>query len=129
MSNAYALKPGIYYIGDPGLIIKKTPEGTKLIEAIWETFYKDMNQFLHLFIDDIDIYVTRTAEGDGMYGDVGTDTGVICILDVSKIQADTRFKDYQQLKGCHILETQDIVTVKMTHFNLYFSNGYQILTT
>ncbi len=128
MPNAYALNSGTYFVGDLGLITKKTSEATLWIEKIWALFYKDMNQFYHLTVDGISLYLCRTAEGDGYFNDIGTDTGTISIIEVTQLKGDDRFKDYQNLKGYHLLETQEMMIVKMENFNLYFENGYKIIT-
>jgi hypothetical protein len=128
MSSSYLLTKGTYFIGDPAIMIKKTDEGDKFITTLWDLFYKDMNKFQKLTIDNVTIIITRTAEGDGLYGDVGTDTGTICILRLEDIQNDVRFNANTTLHGCHYLNvvSEEAVTVK--DFNIYFDSGYQVIT-
>lgn len=128
MSNSYLLTAGNYFIGDPAMIIKKTIEGDQFITTLWDTFYKDMNSFQNLTIDSVTLLITRTAEGDGIFGDVGTDTGTICIMKLEDIKNDPRFNANQVLHGCHYLEVinQDRVTV--TNFNIKFDSGYEVIT-
>ena len=85
MVRSYQLKKGRYFVGDPGYLIKKTPAGDKFIEKLWDSFYSDMNSFHKLVIDHITIYVTRTAEGDGFFDGIATDTGAIAIIDINQV--------------------------------------------
>ncbi|MDO9629419.1 MAG: hypothetical protein Q7I99_05900 [Acholeplasmataceae bacterium] len=128
MSSQYLLSPGSYFIGDPAILIKKTPEGDRFISTLWDLFYRDMNLFQKLTIDNITVYITRTAEGDGMFNDIGTDTGTISIIKLNDIKNDSRFRANDILKGCHYLEITSEEKVTVTDFNMYFDNGYQVIT-
>jgi len=128
MSNSYLLQKGSYFIGDPAMIIKKTEAGDQFITTLWDLFYKNMNQFQKLTINNITIIITRTAEGDGLFGDVGTDTGTICILRLEDIQNDVRFNANKTLHGCHYLKVLSEENVTVEKFNIYFDSGYQVIT-
>ena len=128
MSNSYILSKGTYFIGDPAMIIKKTIEGDQFIKILWDLFYKDMNSFQNITIDSVSLFITRTSEGDGLFKDVGTDTGTICIIKLEDIKNDSRFNANAILNGCHYLEvlTEDRVTV--SNFNIKFDSGYEVIT-
>ncbi|MCR3906248.1 MAG: hypothetical protein NUK62_04375 [Tenericutes bacterium] len=128
MSKLYILPKGLYYIGDPGLIIKKNKDGDLLSNKLYEIFYKDMNNFQKINLDGLDFYITRTASGDGMFNDIGTDTGLIIILETNQLKNDERFIDRTLAKGCHYLEVLDQEKVTVTDFNIVFDSGYQVLT-
>jgi hypothetical protein len=128
MSNSYILTAGTYFIGDPAMIIKKTVEGDQFITTLWDLFYKDMNQFQKITIDRVTLLITRTAEGDGLFGDVGTDTGTICIMKLEDIKNDNRFNSNAILRGCHYLNVVKEEQVTVTHFNITFDSGYQVIT-
>jgi hypothetical protein len=128
MTKEHILPKGIYFIGDPAMIFKKTKAGDDLIKALWKEFYKDMNSFQRLEMDHVVIYLTRTAEGDGFYGTVGTDTGTIGIIELNQIKDDERFKAEERLRGCYYLEVADSEKVWVDAFNIYFERGYQIIT-
>lgn len=124
----YHLKEGNYFVGDPGYLIKKTPEGEKFIEELWDSFYTDMDCFHKLSIDNIIIYVTRTAEGDGAFGDVATDTGVIGIIDINQVLKDDRFHVRPDGRGCHYVLVDDDDEVEVDNFNIKFKSGYEVIT-
>jgi hypothetical protein len=128
MSKSYELKKGIYYIGDPGLIIKKSIEGTKLSEKLYEIFYQNMNLFQEVKIDQHQFYLTRTYEGDGYYDGVGTDTGLIVIVLIEPLKNDERFSIRLTQSGVKFLDVKekDIVTVE--NFNIYFQSGLKVIT-
>ncbi len=128
MSKSYVLSAGTYFIGDPAMLIKKTLDGDQFIKTLWDLFYKDMNQFHQFNIDGVTMLMTRTAEGDGLFGDVGTDTGTICILKLEDIKDDIRFNTSQVLNGCHYLSITQEDRVTVTHFNIQFDSGYQVIT-
>ena len=128
MTKEHILLKGKYFIGDPAMIFRKTVDGDKLIQKLWEEFYKDMNSFQHLILDGVEIYITRTAEGDGFYQTVGTDTGTIAIIELGQLVNDQRFKADERLNGCHYLDVTDTEKVSVDMFNIYFSSGYLIIT-
>jgi hypothetical protein len=128
MSKSYLLPKGLYYIGDPGLIINKDKTGDILSNQLYDIFYKDMNAFQKLTIDGIDFYITRTKSGDGMFNDIGTDTGLICIVEVSQLENDSRFIDRTNSKGCHYIDIKEQEKVTVDDFNIYFESGYQVIT-
>ena len=128
MKKEHILPKGTYFIGDPAMIFKKTKAGDDLIQALWKEFYKDMNSFQRLVMDNVVIYLTRTAEGDGFYGTVGTDTGTIGIIELNQIKHDERFKSEERLRGCYYIEVVDTEKVWVEAFNIYFQSGYSIIT-
>ncbi|MBU1142242.1 MAG: hypothetical protein KKH92_01200 [Firmicutes bacterium] len=128
MSNSYKLSAGTYFIGDPAMMIKKTKEGDQFITTLWDLFYKDMNQFQKLVIDGVTLFITRTAEGDGLFGDVGTDTGTICIMRLEDITKDDRFNANAILRGCHYINVDQEDQVTVANFNIRFDSGYQVIT-
>jgi len=126
--TSYKLKAGTYLVGDPALIFKKDEAGTKLTQELWNIFYQDANQFQHLTLDGITIYITRTAEGDGYYQGVGTDTGTIMIIDVEEHMHDQRLNLTLHRRGMLTLELPEDGFVEVDHFNICFSNGQKIRT-
>lgn len=124
----YTLKPGTYLVGDPAMIIKKTGEAIKISQALWDVFYQDPQSFQQLTVDGITFLITRTAEGDGIYNGVGTDTGTIMIIDTIKHQFDERLNLTLDRRGMLTLRLLEEVTVYTDRFNLYFSNGINIIT-
>jgi hypothetical protein len=128
MTKEHILPKGTYFIGDPAMIFKKTKAGDDLIQALWKEFYKDMNSFQRLVMDNVVIYLTRTAEGDGFYGTVGTDTGTIGMIELNQIKHDERFKSEERLRGCYYIEVTDTEKVWVDAFNIYFQSGYSIIT-
>lgn len=128
MVKSYHLKKGRYYVGDPGYLIKKTPEGDKFIKQLWDSFYTDMNNFHKLVIDHITIYVTRTAEGDGFFDGVATDTGALAIMDINQVLEDDRFYIRSDGRGCHYVEVEDEDEVTVENFNIKFKSGFKVIT-
>lgn len=126
--TTYMLKKGTYLVGDPAIIFKKNEEGTLLIRKLWEIFYKDMQAFQHLTLDGVELYITRTAEGDGYYQSVGTDSGTIMIICADDYEQDDRLNVTKDRRGMLTLNIADGETVSMERFNLYFSNGVTIIT-
>jgi hypothetical protein len=126
--TTYSLKPGTYLVGDPAMIIKKTGDGMVLSEHLWEVFYQNPQTFQRLSLDGVSFLITRTAEGDGIYQGVGTDTGTIMIIDVDQHQHDERLHLGLDRRGMMTLRLHEEMTVSMDRFNLYFSNGITIIT-
>lgn len=126
--TSYKLKAGTYLVGDPALIFKKDEAGTKLTQELWNIFYQDANQFQYLTLDSITFYITRTAEGDGYYQGVGTDTGTIMIIHVEEHIHDQRLNLILHRRGMLTLELPEDGFVEVDHFNIYFSNGQNIRT-
>ncbi|MGI6711061.1 MAG: hypothetical protein ACOX4W_06465 [Bacilli bacterium] len=128
MVRSYQLKKGRYFVGDPGYLIKKTPAGDKFIEKLWDSFYSDMNSFHKLVIDHITIYVTRTAEGDGFFDGIATDTGAIAIIDINQVLNDDRFQIRPDGIGCHYVDVLDEDEVTVDNFNISFKSGFKVIT-
>lgn len=128
MSVHYELKKGTYFIGDPAIFIRKNDEGEKFVQKLWDLFYQDMNKFQHLIIDQVEFFITRTAEGDGYFDGIGTDTGTIMIIRVDELSQDSRFSNRFPAKGCKLLEVKDYDGVTVESFNLYFDCGLIIKT-
>lgn len=126
--TTYTLKSGTYLVGDPALIFKKNESGTKVTRKLWDTFYQDMNAFQHLDIEGIDLFITRTAEGDGFYQGVGTDTGTIMIIRIDAYLEDERLNVITHRSGMLTLAIHEGETITVDRFNIYFSNGVQIIT-
>jgi len=126
--TSYKLKAGTYLVGDPAVIFKKDERGTQLITTLWEIFYLNSNQFQHLNLDGINFYITRTAEGDGYYQGVGTDTGVIMIIHVEDHEHDDRLNLTLDRRGMLTLTLPDQSVVEVDHFNIQFSSGHRIRT-
>lgn len=126
--TSYHLKQGTYLVGDPALIVKKDEEGTHLIQHIWALFYQDSNAFQHLNLEGVSFYLTRTAEGDGYYQGVGTDTGTIMIIHVEDHMHDQRLNLTRHRRGMLTLELPENSWVSVNHFNLRFSSGHYIRT-
>jgi hypothetical protein len=128
MFKSYELNKGSYYIGDPGLIIKKSIEGTKFSEKLYEIFYQNMNLFQEITIDQHTFYLTRTYEGDGYYDGVGTDTGLITIVEITSLKNDDRFNIRLTQSGVKFLEVKTKDVVEVRNFNIYFESGLKIIT-
>jgi hypothetical protein len=73
--------------------------------------------------------MTRTLGGDGRFGDIGTDTGTIIIVDTQQLTKDFRFQVNFEQEFVHFLEVKDQEKVTCKQFSLYFESGYQIITT
>jgi hypothetical protein len=126
--TTYTLKKCTYLCGDPAMIIKKTEDGDRVIRQLWDTFYLDMQAFQHLMIQGVDLYITRTAEGDGVYQGVGTDTGTLMLICVDDHLNDERLNLTLHRPGMKTLELEDQSTVTVNRFNISFSNGITIIT-
>lgn len=126
--DEYRLKPGIYVICDPGFFIKKNNKGNRLIQKIIKRFYKDANHFHHMKIDGIEMYVFRSEGGDGIFDGVGTDTGLIAIVETNQLKDDERFRqDYSTGKIIRF-KAESFVTARVDHFDLILSNGISVHT-
>lgn len=128
MSMRYNLKEGDYIICDPAIIVKKTKDGDLWVKKLWDLFYKDMNHFHEFFLDGVHLYITRTAEGDGFFGEVGTDTGTLAIFDIKTIESDDRFHNAYDRNGAKLFHASHDFFVEVNNFNINLSNGYQVLT-
>jgi len=129
MSKTFPLKPGLYAIGDPAMLIKKNAAGNVFITTLWNTFYKKPNEFQEMIINGISLYMTRTLGGDGIFSGIGTDTGTIMIICIDDIQNDERFKfNLQQTFVKYMLVKED-EWVTVENFHIYFKNGFSIHTT
>jgi hypothetical protein len=128
MRVSYELKKGSYFIGDPAIFIRKNPEGDRFVQKLWDLFYLDMNQFQHFILDGVELYITRTAEGDGYFDGIGTDTGTIMIIRIDDLKNDTRFHSEFPTRGCKMLEVKDRDLVSVESFNIHFESGLYIQT-
>ena len=124
----HLLTKGTYYIGDPAYLIKKNQEGDQFITKLWDLFYKDMNKFHELIIDEIKFYAFRTEGGDGIFDGIGTDTGVIMIIDMSKIKDHIGFKQDIKEHGCKIITLNEDVVASVKNFNLEIKGYINIET-
>jgi hypothetical protein len=128
VSKSYLLPRGTYVIGDPAILIKKTPEGDALITRLWDIFYEDHNQFHEIKIDNITLYLTRTKGGDGRFNGIGTDTGTIMIINQLYIEEDTRFRDDLNIQFIKVMTFEHDEKVTVDHFDIYFESGFTIIT-
>lgn len=124
----HLLNKGTYYVGDPAYLIKKNDEGDAFITKLWDLFYTDMNKFHALTINDIHFYAFRTEGGDGIFDGIGTDTGVIMIMEMSQIKDHIAFKQDIQEHGCKIITLHEDVIASVTNFNLEIK-GYISIET
>jgi hypothetical protein len=129
MSIKYNLKIGDYILCDPAIIVKKSKDGDIWIKKLWELFYKDMNHFHDIYLDSIHLYITRTAEGDGFFKEVGTDTGTLAIFEIETILNDDRFHDPYDRKGAKVFHAEEGFYVEVKGFNIYLSDGYEVITS
>jgi hypothetical protein len=128
MKVSYELEKGNYFIGDPAIFIRKNQAGDQFVQKLWDLFYLDMNHFQHLEIDHVSFYITRTAEGDGYFDGIGTDTGTIMIIRIDDLKSDERFHSEFPSRGCKILEVKDRDRVSVESFNIHFESGLSIQT-
>ena len=124
----YTLSKGTYYIGDPAFIIRKTKKGDQLIKKLWEIFYKDMNKFHQILLDGVLLYLMRTEGGDGIFDGVGTDTGVIMVLEMSQLKDEEIFKQNIEPRGCKIITIDEDKTIEAINFNLEIQGVLRIET-
>lgn len=124
----HILPKGTYFIGDPASLIKKNEPGDKFINTIWDLFYKDMNQFHFMNIDDIKFYVFRTEGGDGFFDGIGTDTGVIMIIDINQIKDHIVFKQDIPEKGCKVITLDNDTEAEVIDFDLDIKGHLQVKT-
>ena len=126
--SSYTLKKGTYLVSDPAMIIKKTMDARSLYETLWEVFYQNPKEFQQLIIENVQFLITGTAEGDGIYNGVGTDSGTIMIISVDDHIHDERLNLDLDRRGMLTLRLDEEMTVEMKRYNLYFSNSIQIIT-
>jgi len=124
----YTLSKGTYYIGDPAFIIRKTKKGDQFIKKLWEIFYKDMNKFHQILLDGVLLYLMRTEGGDGIFDGVGTDTGVIMVLEMSQLKDEEIFKQNIEPRGCKIITIDEDKTIEAINFNLEIQGVLRIET-
>ncbi len=126
--DEYRLTKGHYIICDPGYVIMKNKEGDHLIQKLIKQFYKNMNKFHRFKFQGVVIYVFRSEGGDGIFDGVGTDSGLIAIIETDQLKGDIRFKqDYS--KGKIIaFEVNEPIIAQVEHFDLKLSNGIRIHT-
>ena len=124
----YTLPKGTYYIGDPAYIIRKTKKGDLFINRLWDLFYKDMNKFHQLKLDGVLLYLMRTEGGDGIFDGVGTDTGVLMIIEMSQLNDEEIFKQNIEPRGCKIVTIDEEKTIEVVDFNLEIKGILKIET-
>ncbi len=124
----HLLNKGTYYVGDPAYLIKKNKEGDAFITKLWDLFYRDMNKFHELVIDDIHFYVFRTEGGDGIFDGIGTDTGVIMIIEMSQFKDHTGFKQDILEHGCKVITLNEDVKAEVDDFNLEIKGYLKVET-
>jgi hypothetical protein len=124
----HILSKGTYYVGDPAYLIKKNNEGDTFINKIWDLFYQDMNMFHLMHIDDIKFYVFRTEGGDGFFDGVGTDTGVIMIIDLAQTKDHIAFKQDIEERGCKIITLNEDTEAEVISHNLDIKGYLQVKT-
>ncbi|MCD4826845.1 MAG: hypothetical protein K8Q99_03610 [Acholeplasmataceae bacterium] len=124
----HILTKGFYYVGDPAYIIMKNKEGNDFIETLWKLFYKDMNKFHELVINDVKFYAFRTEGGDGFFDGIGTDTGVIIILDLNQVKGNPVFKSEFRENGCKIIHITEDTIAEVLDFNLEIKGYLKVET-
>lgn len=124
----YKLKKGAFIVGDPGVLIRKNEDGNKLTDQLFSLYQVDRNHFHELELSGIKVWMMRTAEGDGYYQTVGTDSGTIMVICYDDYHEDKRLNLNLHHPGTLTIELEENDTVSMERFNLYFSNGVKIIT-
>lgn len=86
MNKEIKLKAGLYYVGDPQYIFKKSWD----IVSTTEGFYYD-DEVTKLF--GVDCFTAGTFDGDGTYEDndgrsYGIDSGMLCVVPVELLSID-----------------------------------------
>ncbi|MDD2259816.1 MAG: hypothetical protein PHU13_01540 [Acholeplasmataceae bacterium] len=122
----YTLRPGTYYIGDPGRLFKKNQKATPILESIYDEFYKEPDKFQKIQVGMLTFYLTSTL-GDGIYNGVGTDTGLIVITNIDDLTDTDTFNTNLPEVGCKYIQVLEGLDVMVHNYNIYFSNGYEII--
>lgn len=126
--KSYTLKSGKYFIGDISRLIHTNKKGTQFIESIWDELYDSNEMFLKISRKNNIFYLMRTNEGDGIYNGIGTDTGVIGVVDISGLKDSSIFTIPTNEAGYLIMDVIDSIEVLYKNGGLYFSNGFVIET-
>lgn len=126
--KSYTLKSGKYFIGDISRLIHTNKKGTQLIESIWDELYDSNEMFLKISRKNNIFYLMRTNEGDGIYNGIGTDTGVIGVVDINGLKDSSIFTIPTNEAGYLIMDVIDSIEVLYKNGGLYFSNGFVIET-
>jgi len=127
MKTEYILKKGSYYVGDPASIVLKNDEGESFLQQLWDIFYKSPNEFQNLKIKGIKFLVTRTAGGDGVFNGIGTDTGVIIILNMKYLRHKKVLRQNIVARNIKILDYDHNTNVAVENFNIYFED-FKVMT-
>lgn len=128
MSNQYVLNPGKYFLGDPSIVIQKKGVAIKFINQLWDKVFEDDIRFKKIIVDDIAIYLMKSIAGDGMFEGIGTDSGVICIIDFNHMQDELLFRIPTIEKGFKWLIFDTEVSVFEENGILKFQTGLEINT-
>ncbi len=126
--DEHQLKKGHYVISDPAYMILKNQEGDQLFQHLINLFYKDANTFHHFIIDQLDIYMFRTLGGDGIFNGVGTDSGLIMIIETNQLKGDLRFRQEYSRGKIIQFDSERPVIACVEQFDLTLSNGIFIHT-
>lgn len=129
MCKSYFVKKGQYFIGDPAIVVRKNNEGDAFIQKLWDEFYKNPHEFREIELDGIFFYMTRTEGGDGRYSGIGTDTGTFWIIEISQLKDDLRFHIDLNPSFAKIMDLNEGEEIKVCHFNIYFENGFEVITS
>ncbi|MFA6801438.1 MAG: hypothetical protein WCR19_04965 [Acholeplasmataceae bacterium] len=125
--TTYKLNKGTYFIGDPAVVVIKNDDGEAFLQLLWETFYENPNEFQYLNIKGSKFYVTRTEGGDGIFNDIGTDTGIIMIVNIKELKNHKIFKKELPTLRTKIITYDHDSFVCVNDFNIYFE-GFEIIT-
>lgn len=126
--KSYILTSGKYFIGDISRLININKKGTKFIESIWDELYDSNEMFLKISRKNMTFYLMKTREGDGIYNGIGTDTGVIGVVDTNKLKDTSIFNIPTNEAGYMIIEVIESIELLYNDGGLYFSNGFVVET-
>jgi hypothetical protein len=128
MDKFYLLSIGKYFIGDPSLVIQKKGVAIKFINRLWDLVYVDKQTFKKIEIEGIKIYILKIKSGDGVYDGIGTDSGVISIIDIKDMKDSSLFHIPQVEKGFKWLTLDKETKVEEINGILNFDHGFQVNT-
>jgi len=128
MGNLYHLNPGIYFLGDPALVMQKKGKAIEFANLLWDLVYADKIRFKEMKINGITLYVMKTKQGDGTFDGIGTDSGVIILMHRDSLSDPEYFKIPSLEKGFKWLNLDKLSFVKEEEGLLVFENGLKIDT-
>lgn len=129
MDNSFILNPGTYFVGDPSLVIlKKGSEAIQFTNQLWKKVYEDQLRFKKIIIDGVNLYIMKSMSGDGVFQGIGTDSGVISIIDFKDMQNELLFRIPLVEKGFKWLILDCEASVFEENGILKFQNGLEINT-